>query len=1197
VFREVFLFECRQQARSPLFVIVALSFAAFAFFGMASENVSIGGGTDNLYLNATFAIVQTHAVLGIISMFAAVAFVATPLTRDRELRTEEMFVATGVSPCTFFFGRFCGGFLFAAGVSLAAVLGTLVATFMPWLDSERIQPFTAAPYVFSLFAVMLPTLFVVSSFVAVAAALTRSLVASYVTLVALFVCWIVAQANTDAETIRTTALLDPFGSIPIDEATRYWTAFEKNTEVPVIAGSIVANRLVWLPLSALALAIGALRFRFGEIRQRRMRGARTGTRAAALPSEFVCTAPTFDHSLAFAQFASQLRMDIRGVIRTYPFWVLLGLALMNVTFIFYGAISQLFGTPVLPVTRMMLQLIASGYLFMAVIVVVYYAGELVHRERMTRVSDYVDAMPFPNWVMFCSKLAALAFVVAAMLLVSMIAAMIVQALHGYTQFEVPVYLVGVFLVMGGLPFLLCVPAIALQAIVGNRFVGMLAMVLLFFALNALDSLGFEHPLYQLGLPEAPLSDMNGWGHFVAPLLTVGGYWAALLVLVGIAGHLFVRRGVVGGWTERMRIARVRFARPVAATAVVSLVAAAALGGWIYYNTNVLNTYETADDLDRLKAEYEKRYKPLESLPMPEAVDLAVEVDIHPDERSIATRGTALVENVHAVPLEEIHVTTPRMLDVDMLTIEGAELVAEDAELGYRKYRLATPLPPGGRTTVVWATAWRNPGFVHARSSTRVVANGTFVDSTEIFPSFGYAAGEELVDNNKRRKHDLPPARRLPRYEDAGELAPSQATVRTRTRFRAPVSTAADQIAVAPGYLKRDWVDGDRRYFEYEMDAPIWPFASFSSARYAVERGRWNDVAIEVYYHPPHAFNVRRMIEATQKSLDYFTREFSPYQYRQFRILEFPGYQRFAQSFPNTIPYSEAIGFVADLSDPKDIDYVFYVTAHELAHQWWGHQVMGRYAQGMTLLVETLAQYSALMVMEREYGPQLMRRFLRYELDNYLSNRGAELIEELPLALVENQPYVHYRKGSLAMYALKEAIGEEAVNRALREVLARYAFRSTPFPRSRDLIDAFRAVAGPAHDTLITDLFEKIVVWDLAVTDARAERLADGRTRVIADIRAAKFEADGAGRETEVGLDEVVEVGVYPEAGDELGENDLPEPLAMQRARLRPGTNTIEFVVAEAPAAVVVDPKSLRIDRNPDDNTRTIATRALRASML
>ena len=125
-------------------------------------------------------------------------------------------------------------------------------------------------------------------------------------------------------------------------------------------------------------------------------------------------------------------------------------------------------------------------------------------------------------------------------------------------------------------------------------------------------------------------------------------------------------------------------------------------------------------------------------------------------------------------------------------------------------------------------------------------------------------------------------------------------------------------------------------------------------------------------------------------------------------------------------------------DPEDVDYPYYVTAHELAHQWWAHQVIGANVQGATMLVETLSQYSALMVMKRKVGDAAMQKFLRYELDRYLLGRSTEQKKELPLARVENQPYIHYRKGSLVMYALQDYLGEETVNRAIR------AFR----PRAR-----------------------------------------------------------------------------------------------------------------------------------------------------
>jgi ABC-2 type transport system permease protein len=329
-----------------------------------------------------------------------------------------------------------------------------------------------------------------------------------------------------------------------------------------------------------------------------------------------------------------------------------------------------------------------------------------------------------------------------------------------------------------------------------------------------------------------------------------------------------------------------------------------------------------------------------------------------------------------------------------------------------------------------------------------------------------------------------------------------------------------------------------------------------------------------------------MLHASRQSLEYFTREFSPYQYRQFRILEFPGYERFAQAFPNTIPFSEAIGFVADLRDDDRIDYVFYVTAHELAHQWWAHQAIGAYMQGMTVIVETLAQYSALMVQEAEFGPHKMRRFLKYELDNYLRSRGGELIEELPLMYVENQGYVHYRKGSLVMYALADYIGEDAVNRALRRFLERYAFAGPPFPTARDLVDEFRAEAGSEHQQMITDLFEKIVLFDLQVTDANAEPSPDGGYDVTMTVAARKLEADGAGRETEVPLDYLLDVGVFPAAGDS-SSGDLPEPLLLQKQRIVTGDNVLKLHVNEVPARVGIDPYNKMIDRNPDDNLRRL----------
>jgi hypothetical protein len=365
-----------------------------------------------------------------------------------------------------------------------------------------------------------------------------------------------------------------------------------------------------------------------------------------------------------------------------------------------------------------------------------------------------------------------------------------------------------------------------------------------------------------------------------------------------------------------------------------------------------------------------------------------------------------------------------------------------------------------------------------------------------------------------------------------------------------------------------------------MDAPILDFYAFLSADYTVARDRWNDVAIEVYHHAPHDMNVPRMIEAVKASLDYFTASFSPYQHRQVRIVEFPRYATFAQSFPNTIPYSESIGFIADLRDEDAIDYVFYVTAHEVAHQWWAHQVIGAETQGSTMLSETLSQYSALMVMEKEYGRAKMKKFLAYELDRYLRGRGSEREREMPLSLVENQAYIHYYKGSLVFYALREVMGEDVLNGVLRQYVADVAFQEPPFTTSLELVERIRAAMPERFAYLVEDLLETITLYDNRAIAATAVPLGGDRWRVDLVVESHKLRADGEGAEAEIPMRDWLQIGV-------MGEDEDAEPLYLEWHEISGPRTELSLEVSGRPAKAGIDPRVLFVDREPDDNVRRV----------
>ena len=400
-----------------------------------------------------------------------------------------------------------------------------------------------------------------------------------------------------------------------------------------------------------------------------------------------------------------------------------------------------------------------------------------------------------------------------------------------------------------------------------------------------------------------------------------------------------------------------------------------------------------------------------------------------------------------------------------------------------------------------------------------------------------------------------------------------------------ISTAPDQIAIAPGSLEKEWNSNGRRYFRYKLDHPSMGFASFLSARYAVSREQWQRISIEVYHLKEHPWNVPRMREAIRKSLAYYTANFGPYPHRQARIIEFPRVAGFAQAYPGTMPYSESVGFIANLESPGAIDHVFFVVAHEMAHQWWAHQVVGADLQGATLLSESLAEYSALMVMEKEYGEGMIGKFLRYDNDFYLKGRANDGKRERPLESVRNEQFhIRYNKGGMALYELRQTIGEDAMNRALRRLLSQYGYAPPPYPTSYALVDALRDETPEQYRYLIRDLFEKITLFNNHAQSAQARKLKDGKYEVTVKCQFQKLKTDYYGRESEVPLDDWVEVGAFGK-GDRL----------LSRLRLHvtgPGNGVnmfwvSTFTVNEKPERAGLDPLCLFVEKSPDDTMKRV----------
>lgn len=718
------------------------------------------------------------------------------------------------------------------------------------------------------------------------------------------------------------------------------------------------------------------------------------------------------------------------------------------------------------------------------------------------------------------------------------------------------------------------------------------MLLYVVANTTLGTLGFEHNLYNYaGTAPAPLSDMNAMGHFWIGRAWQQAYWLAFGMMLLVATHLMWRRGTETRLGPRFALLGQRLRGTPGKLMGVAALLWVGLGAWVFYNTNVLNPYQTKPELEQWQADYEKTLLPFEKLPQPTILHVTLKVDLYPKSIRADAQGTYLLENRTGQALSRVDVQLDRHLLVQSLELDGATLEKEYKAFNHRVYALSSPMQPGERRTLKFTTRLEQQGFVNAEPLTRIVGNGTFLANYHLSPILGVVRDELLQDRSKRRKYGLPSELRPAKLEDAA--ANAYMFFRHDSDWVSAdiiLSTDADQTPLAPGDTVSDTVANGRRTLVTRTEAPINNFFSLQSAHYVIKKDTWRGqggepVELSVYFHPAHASNVQRMLDAMKASLDVYSAAFSPFQFRQMRILEFPAYASFAQSFANTVPYSEGIGFIQDFKDEdrdEKIDMVTYVTAHEVAHQWWGHQLVGANKQGSTMLDESFAQYSALLVMEKLYGKEQIRKFLKLELEAYLRSRGTEAIEELPLNRVENQGYIHYQKGALVMYWLKEVVGEKAVNHALQQLLEKFAFKTAPYPSSADFLELLQAEVGPQREQLIEDLFEKITLYDLKASDAKATKRPDGKFEVTFTVEAKKLYADGKGKEIESPLNEGFDIGVFTAEPGQKGYK-RESVLLMERRPLQSGKQTITLLVTAEPKFVGVDPYNMRIDRNSNDN--------------
>lgn len=1197
---EIFKFEILYRAKR---LETYLYFIVLFLFSIVAVDFFLEGTLSIAKTNAPHVIAKTMAIVSAIFMMLSSMIMGVAVLRDYEHQMESILFVKPITKSDYLVGRFLGSFVVLVLIFSGLLFGMMIGEFMPWKDTAELLPFSPWNYLQPFFYLVLPSLFFGGSVFFVSGALSRKLIVVYTQGIFFVVIYILTLVmSRGLEDPFFASLLDPFCFATIDGLIQYWTPVERNSMMLPMEGVMLYNRVLWVLVGAVVLVIGYFNFSFNVVRNGLFKKQAIDAEIKSSQENSTVKIPAYTTesgiNVRIKQLIQCTLFYFKSIVKETSFWAIVFCA-MVIIFVNSISLGTTYGVDSYPRTYLIVEELEELSLVFFLIILVFFSGELIWKERDAKVDLIYDALPTNDFINLAGKFFGLLLIYVVLIFGLILSGVLFQTVSGYSQYELGVYFMGFF--AGIFPFLVLFSVVSFffQVISNHKFMGHILVVIFFIGTMVMEVFGYSHGLYKFGGDAlSAYSDMNGYGHFLTSYSWIKLYWIAFSMILFIIASLFSVRGKETGFGNRLKIGILRISKPIIKLGIVTITIFVLSGSYIFYNTNVLNTYYTPNSQEVYRVNYEKTLKQYEYLPQPKIVDVMLNVELYPSDRNYTVEGHYLLKNTHYEPISSIHVQKliDEQIALEYVSFEGgASLNDENEYYGYYIYELTQPLQPGDNIKMEFSQTFTTSGFVERGSNTQIVDNGTFFN-TDHFPRFGYSPKYELRDNHEREAYGLAPRVTRAKRDDPREV------VNARTgddgyeiNFEIIIGTDSSQIALAPGDLQNKWYKDGRTYYHYKMDKPMVNFYSIVSADYEVMRDKWvpkdkkaNTVDLEIYYNKGHDYNLNRMMTSMKLSFDYFSTHFSPYQYKQMRIMEFPRYAAYAQSFPNTVPYSESLGFIMDIDDEEDVDMPFFITAHELAHQWWGLQLVAANVQGRYMILESLAQYSALMVMKQVYPKEKLQKLLRRERERYLRGRANETVHEMPLALVESNKYIHYGKGALSMYAFQDYISEDSVNMALRRFLKDWnAFdgqlQTDRYATTEDLMSYFREVTPDTLLYIIDDLFENILLYDNKATEATSHSNTDSTYTVNLEVNAIKYQIDSLGNEEVIDLKDYIDIGVYG-----LDENGRDKLIYLKKHFIDRKVTSFTIKVDEKPIKAGIDPIHKLIDRIIGDNVKSIS---------
>lgn len=1211
MFFKIFLFEIQNRVRRPAVYLYFSAVLLFTIFAFATGSLPVG---EKEHINSPYLITFWCCGMTMMMMLISSSVMGTALYRDIEYQTKDYYLTYPITKAGYFWGRYLGSFTFMIMVALAIPIGIYLGTYIGPAIGKTVNaqygPNNLVYYLYPFLLIALPNIFFTSSLFFGLVAITRNVKVIYFGGILLFLFYFIALFFLD-HTNNTTVIgiSDPFGLNGVRYQMGNSSAAQHNNTLIAFNGPLAINRLLWPGLSLVVLLFTYIRFNFEKFFSGKRDKAAIddiGTR-----TNKVLKTPTVNFSGKYnkSTLKSLIKLELLNIIRDNYFWIIVGTGSAFLGFVFWLGDNN-FGVPDLPRTVSLLGIFADAFPFFIFFIIMFYTGETLQRDKLTRYAFINDSLPPPNWVLNASKLVSLLVIAAGLSFVPLIVGVIIQLMKGFTQLNLPGYLTYIFVML--LPKLLAAVVLCyiIQVIFNNKFAAYAFGVALWVGMFFLDSTGIfdYHLLLYSYTPNSGMSDMDGMGHMIKPILWFDLYWLLVAGLLIIIAALFYNRGVNSSFKERLQLIPERFDRKTRLFVAGLLPLFLALGGYLYYNISYLNEFLTQTENEDRAIIYEKALKHYQDMPLPKVTRIKLEADLFPLKKQEFTNATVTIVNKNSKPISEI------LLDADGLTSYSISINGKPVPFtnplfysrgffswfgpkqdtsDFRLYKFEKSLAPGDSTVLQIRSCVIYKGFSNGQYAGTLLNNGTAFNGG--LPGLGYDDDDEISSPYVRKKAGLPPKEdeEIPQNDPKGIMTLKAGKAGDLVSFDVTVSTEGDQVAVTHGDLIRQWKENGRNYFHYVQNKPgmYSPFVILS-ARLADRKDSvmlGHKVNIDVFYEPGQERNIDRYISAYKDGLKYFSKVYGDYPFNNIRLVETSPYGPYEAATTTMNISSERNGWNADFTDPNQFDYVYSNTCRALAQQWWRFQVAPNVTEGSLVISEGLANYDALVMSEKKYGKANMRPIVLGRLWFYLFIRTRRDQKEHPI-IKADENFEWGDKTGVAMYGLRELMGEDSLNAALREFKNAYAFKANgPFAGANDLYHYLQKHTPDSLQYYLTDAWQKVTLYDNKINSVTMKPTGNkGEFKIDLKINIDKTWLGDHGQDiAATGMNDYIDIGAF---GDDIKDKNgfvHAHLVYLKRYKLSRGAHELNFIVKGKPKNVAIDPLGYLVDRQPNDNMKDL----------